>query len=276
MPATGSKSYHPLSLSIRLRADGFSFFVCDLQTSSLIRGEHFRLADSHSLAEQLSQELMRPDYFNRQIDQCFVLLCSLSTRVPLEEFRREEAAELYQFTFANQHDLRQRVAYNILPQLECAELYAIPTEVEEAILQFYPTARFFASRAILMERLLLLEDDQPQNRASLCVCAETDSYSLYSFQDRRLRFANTFPIENTPDALYFILNVWQQLGLDQTRDTLKFLAPQTEEDQRLISALAEYLRNIEVLTPADIFHRVPLAREKQVPLDLMALLLNRI
>ncbi|MBR1665068.1 MAG: DUF3822 family protein, partial [Bacteroidaceae bacterium] len=95
MPATGNKSYHPLSLSIRLRADGFSFFVCDLQTSSLIRGEHFRLTDSVSLAEQLSQELTRPDYFNRQIDQCFVLVCTASTRVPLEEFHREEAAALY-------------------------------------------------------------------------------------------------------------------------------------------------------------------------------------
>ena len=276
MPATGSNSYHPLSLSIRLRADGFSFFVCDLQTSSLIRGEHFLRVDNQPLAEQLSQELMRPDYFNRQIDQCFVLLCTLSTRVPIEEFRREEATELFQLTFANQQNLRQRIAYNILPQLECAELYAIPTDVEEAILQFYPTARFFASRAILMERLLLLEDDQPQNRSCLYVCAETDAYSLYSFYDRRLRFANTFPVANTPDALYFILNVWQHLGLDQQRDTLRFLATQTENDQQLLSALAEYLSNIEVLTPADIFHRVPLAREKQVPLDLMALLLNRI
>ena len=101
MPATGNKSYHPLSLSIRLRADGFSFFVCDLQTSSLIRGEHFLQSDSLSLADQLSRELSRPDYFNRQIDQCFVLVSTPSTRVPLEEFRREDAAALYEFTIAS-------------------------------------------------------------------------------------------------------------------------------------------------------------------------------
>ena len=245
-------------------------------TSSLIRGEHFRLADSLSLAEQLTQELTRPDYFNRQIDQCFVLVCTPSTRVPLEEFHREEAAALYALAFDQGNAAEQRVAYNILPQLESAEIYAIPADVEEAVLQFYPTARFFASRAILMERLLLLEEDQPEQQRRLYVCSETDGYSLYAFDGRRLRYANTFQIASVPDALYFILNVWKQLELDQQKDSLKLLASQDENNEELRQALSEYLLNIEALSPADIFPRVPLAREKQVPVDLMALLLNRI
>lgn len=265
-----------MSLSIRLRADGFSFFVCDLQTSSLIRGEHFRLADSFSMAEQLSKELGRPDYFNRQIDQCFVLVCSPSTRVPLEEFHREEAAAIYGLTFAADEQAKLRVAYNILPQLECAELYAIPQEIEETVLQFYPTARFFASRAILMERLLLLEEDQPKEHARLYLCSESEGFSLFAFDGRRLRFANTFQVTDVPDALYFVLNIWKELGMDALHDTLRLVAPQGERDEQLQTALAEYLLHVEVLKPSDIFPNVPLAREKQVPVDLMALLLNRI
>ena len=276
MPATGNKSYHPLSLSIRLRADGFSFFVCDLQTSSLIRGEHFLQSDNLSLADQLSRELSRPDYFNRQIDQCFVLVSTPSTRVPLEEFRREDATALYEFTFASTGKDFHRVAYNILPQLECAELFAIPTEIEETILQFYPTARFFASRAILMERLMLLEEDQPQDSARLYLCPEPEGFSLFAFDGRRLRFANTFQSAAVPDALYFILNVWKSLGLDALKDRLKIVAHEDGYDEELRIDLAEYLLAIDILTPDDIFSRVPLTREKQVPLDLMALLLNRI
>ena len=276
MPATGNKSYHPLSLSIRLRAGGFSFFVCDLQTSSLIRGEHFLQSDNLSLADQLSRELSRPDYFNRQIDQCFVLVSTSSTRVPLEEFRREDATALYEFTFASTGKDIHRVAYNILPQLECAELFAIPTEIEETILQFYPTARFFSSRAILMERLMLLEEDQPQDSARLYLCPEPEGFSLFAFDGRRLRFANTFQSAAVPDALYFILNVWKSLGLDALKDRLKIVAHEDGYDEELRIDLAEYLLAIDILTPDDIFSRVPLTREKQVPLDLMALLLNRI
>ena len=228
------------------------------------------------MAEQLSQELCRPDYFNRQIDQCFVLICTPSTRVPIEEFHREEAATLYELTFAGQDMSHQRVAYNILPQLESAELYAIPTDVEETILQFYPTARFFASRAILMERLLLLEEDQPRESARLYVCAEAEGYSLYAFEGRRLRFANTFQISSAPDAVYFVLNVWKALALDSQRDCLKIVAPLDERDELLRTTLADYLLHVDTLLATDIFPRVPLAREKQVPVDLMALLLNRI
>ena len=117
MPETGNKPYHPLSLSIRIHADGFSFFVCDPQSSSLVRGEHFRRTESVPLAQQLTQELCRPDYFNRQMDQAYVLLCSPSIHVPLEEFRRDEAAALYNFTMTETNQDAVRVAYTILPQL---------------------------------------------------------------------------------------------------------------------------------------------------------------
>lgn len=278
MPATGSKPYHPLSLSIRIHADGFSFFVCDLQTSSLIRGEHFRRSDACTLAEQLLQELCRPDYFNRQIDQCFVLVCTPSTHVPLEEFHRDEAAALYGLTFAHQDISQLRVAYNILPQLECVELYAVPLDVEEAILQFYPTARFFAAHAVLMERLLRTEDDSASDQSSrrLYVLCETTGYSLFAFADRRLRFANTFDVTNAADALYFVLNVWKHLDYDALNDRLLFIAPQSERDESLRQHLAEYVQHIDDLTPDSLFSRVPLTHEKQVPVDLMALLLNRI
>ena len=276
MPVTGNKPYHPLSLSIRLHADGFSFFVCDLQNSSLIRGEHFRRAEDVSLADQLLHELSRPDYFNRQIDQCFVLLCGPSTHVPLEEFRRDEAAQLYQFTFSGEDVSQLRVAYTILPQLECAELYAVPRDIEEAILQFYPTARFFASRAVLMERLLHHEEDTHQELPSLYVVTEADGYFVCAFQGGHLSFANTFPVTAAPNALYFILKVWQQLHLDALQNHLVLLTDGSERDQELQRSLAEYLLHADVLTPADLFPRVPLAQEKQVPVDLMALLLNRI
>ena len=99
MQETGkNKAYHTLSLSIRLRADGFSFFVCDLQSGSLMRGEHFTLATGETIAERLVTELSRSDYFNRQINQAFVMTDAASTLVPLEEFRREEVSQLYGFS----------------------------------------------------------------------------------------------------------------------------------------------------------------------------------
>ncbi len=274
MPETGNKPYHPLSLSIRIHADGFSFFVCDPQSSSLVRGEHFRCSESVSLAEQLSQELCRPDYFNRQIDQAYVLICSPSTHVPLEEFHRDEAEKLFAFTFSGLDMDHLRVAYTIQPQLESVELYAIPRDIEEVILQFYPTARFFASRAMLMERLLHFNEDAGNSCRRLFLCPEPDGFSLFAFDGNHLQFANIFDAATTANKLYFTLNVWQSLELDALADHLVICS--TEKNDELRQALAEYILNIDMVTDEALFPRTPLSREKQVPTDLKALLLNRL
>ncbi|MCR5779200.1 MAG: DUF3822 family protein [Bacteroidaceae bacterium] len=272
MPATGNKSYHPLSLSIRVYADGFSFFVCDPQTSSLVRGEHFRNAEGVPVAQQMMQELGKPDYFNRQIDQAYVLICSPSTRVPLEGFHRDEAEAIYAFTFAHEDMTRLRVAYTILPQLESVELYAIPRDIEETILQFYPTARFFASRAMLMERFLNYDKDVDSAYRRLYLSPEAGGFTLLAFDNGHLAFANTFAVSSTADALYFVLNVWQTLGLQAMKDHLVLCTA----DDELRKAVAEYLMHVDVLSDIDLFPRVPLTREKEVPADLKALLLNRL
>ena len=274
MPATGNKSYHPLSLSIRIHADGFSFFVCDPQSSSLVRGEHFRRTESIPLAQQLTQELCRPDYFNRQMDQAYVLLCSPSIHVPLEEFRRDEAAALYNFTMTETNQDAVRVAYTILPQLESVELYTIPRDIEDAILQFFPTARFFASRAMLMERLLHYDEDVKDDHNRLYMVPEAHGFSLFTFAQGHLRFANTFDASTTPDILYFVLNTWQTLGFDAKGDHLVICTSTDVTSEK--KALEEYLMHIDVQTDEELFPLVPLAKEKEVPSDLKALLLNRL
>lgn len=276
MPATGNKSYHPLTLSIRIYADGFSFFVCDPQTSNLVRGEHFQLGNE-PMAARLQQELSKSDYNNRQIDQVYVLVCTPSIHVPLEEFHRDEASALYAFALADQDMSRLRVAYTIQPELESVEVYAVARDVEEAILQFFPTARFFASRAMLMERLKRYDDTADSHSRRLFACVSHEGLEIIAFSDGHLHFANTFETSVNADIQYFALNTWQMLGFDAEQDYLVLIVETGDEQaQALQTAFAAYVRHIEALSSSALFSHVPLASETQVPLDLKALLLNRL
>lgn len=275
MPATGNKSYHPLTLSIRIFADGFSFFVCDPQSSNLVRGEHFQLGDE-SLAARLQQELGKSDYNNRQIDQVYVLVCTPSIHVPLEEFHRDEASALYAFALADQDMSRLRVAYTIQPELESVEVYAVARDVEEAVLQFFPTARFFASRAMLMERLKRYDETADSNRR-LFACVSNEGLEVVAFNEGHLHFANTFEAKTNADIQYFTLNVWQMLGFNAEQDHLVLIVETGDEQaQALHTAFASYVRHIDPLPSSALFSRVPLASESEIPLDLKALLLNRL
>lgn len=277
MPATGNKPFTPLSLSIRLRADGFSFFVCDVQTGSLIQGEHFTPAGELTLAEQLRHELSRPEYFNRQIDQAYVLVCTPSTHVPLEAFHRDEATQLFAFTFPQRSSASHRVAYTILPELESVELFAIDSDVEDAILQYYPTARFFASRAMLTERLQRFADDSEADGRQLYCCLNDEGVDVMQFADGRLRYANSFVEHQPANIQYYVLNAWQMLAMNAEVDSLVVVADDSFPDLKALQQGFElYLRNVDMVAPASLFPNVALARERKMPLDLKALLLNRL
>lgn len=246
-----------------------------------MRGEHFTLEQGQTLAQRLIAELSRPDYFNRQINQAYVMTDLPSTLLPLENFRREEAASVYRFAVGDAPQ-DARVSYTIMPHLETVEVFGIQPDVEEAILQFYPTARFFGTQAMLLERLMRHEAetvaDGDTTRRLYCL---PSPLRLYAIADGRIAFANSFDTASVADAVFFTLAVWKQLGLDAQTDTLQLLSsPLTKEGagdglSDLMHELAPYLANIAVLKPKELFANAPLSKEQQLPLPLMALLLNR-
>ena len=282
MPATGNNHYLAFTLSIRLSADGFCFYVCNPQDNSLIRSERFTVSSEEEIAEKLQQELSRKEYFNRNIDQVFVLTCSPSTRVPMELFRREEAQTLYELAFSVPNIEQYHIIYNILPRLEAIELYRIRRDIEDIILQFYPTARFFGTNAMLLERLLHIEEEASPDVRRLYLCMLPEQLSLFHFQNGNLVFANNFPISSINDTLYLILYTWKMLDLNVETDHLvtfanelpsKFIASNLSH---LVKALSDYISHIDSIMSATLFPRIPLAHEKAIPLDLLALLLNRL
>lgn len=282
MPATGNNHHIGLTLSIRLSADGFCFYVCNPQDNSLIRSERFVVKPDESWSERLQQELGRQEYFNRNIDQVFVLTCSPSTRVPVEAFRREEAQALYELAFALPDVAQYHIVYNILPHLEVVELYRIRRDVEDTILQFYPTARFFGTNAMLQERLLHIDEESDQAGRCLYLCLLPEQLSLFHFQDGNLVYANNYPTASISDELYLILYAWKTLGLNAETDRLITFSDEmpsrfiTSRTSRLVKSLSDYIAHIDSITPAVLFPRIPLAHEKALPVDLLALLLNRL
>lgn len=241
-----------------------------------MRGEHFQM-DGEPIAERLQRELGKSDYNNPQIDQVYVLICTPSLHVPLEEFRRDEAAAFYAFALAEQDMSRLRVAYTIQPDLESVEIYAVERDVEEAILQFFPTARFFASRALLMERLKRYDDTADDHSSRLYACVTPEGLEVTAFRDGHLHLANSFETTVNADIEYYTLNVWQTLGLQAEQDHLTLIVETGDtQAQALLSDFSAYVRHVDLLPAASLFSRVPLASEAQVPVDLKALLLNRL
>lgn len=88
------------SLSIRLCADGFSFLVYSLGSGQLLLQESLPCAADETLADALERGLQLPRIAGRHYERVVLYSTSPSTRVPLDEFRREDMLAVYRLTFA--------------------------------------------------------------------------------------------------------------------------------------------------------------------------------
>ena len=68
--------------------------------------------------------------------------------------------------------------------------------------------------------------------------------SVFSFEQHRIHFANTFDAVHAHDALYYIMFVWKQLGFSQEDDVLYLYGTMPHADW-LAARLENYVRKIE-------------------------------
>ena len=121
MLGTGNKQLTVQELSIRIYSDGFSFSTPQSQ-------KDVKAAHGKSLHEALEEAfaanaLVRPDY-----EEVNIYADYPSTRIPLDEFRSEEAQALYRLTLGQDSLTGMKMHYEMLPALEVIEVFAIESD----------------------------------------------------------------------------------------------------------------------------------------------------
>lgn len=234
MLAIGNNRVIEQDLSIRVYSDGFSFSTPQSQKDvTAKKGE--------SLTEALetafkTYSLLRPDY-----DEVNVYADYPSTRIPLDEFRSEEAQALYRLTFGADSLQGKNLHYEMLPALEVIEVFALDADIEKIILQYYPQATIHSYFGQLMNRMLARDKRYQGEERRLYAHSNGRQLFVFCYDKGKLKFANTFEAPEINNQLYFLLYVWKMLEMRQTKDICLLIGKSKE----LEAALKRYLRNIE-------------------------------
>lgn len=109
---------------------------------------------------------------------------------------------------------------------------------------------------------------QSSQRRKLFAYFHDKKVDICAFEQHRIRFANTFDASHAHDALYYILFVWKQLGMNQAEDSLHVIGSMPHE-QWLRGRLATYLSNIYDINPNADLNRSLLAQVEGLPFDMM-------
>lgn len=266
MQGTGNNQSQTYNLSIRLHADGFSFYSYNPATTEPVAMEDYTYHEEESAAETLKKAIAQSAVVQKRNNPAvYGLVTGLSIQVPLECFRKEEAPALYRLTYAQAKT--GKTYYNILPHLEIAQIFTVDHEVERTLNQHFPGIRLYHSHTMILEKMWLLAG---QDRRQLYAYFDKKEVFVFGYQERQLCYANTFPADVAVNAVYFILSVWKDLKMDARKEECVLLGSGSIKDDTA-QLLARYLQNVRNTRASDIYRRSALARDQQLPFDLLAL-----
>ena len=241
MPVTGNKSLLSYSLSIRLCTDGFSFLVHSLGSGQLLLQESVHCEHGETMADVLERGFQLPRVRGRQYERVILYSTSPSTRIPLDEFRREDMLAVYRITFAGVSVRPEDMCFQVLPNLDVVEIFTIPAPVAEALRHYYPSAMIQGLYGTMLCQVAEMQQGSTLPVSFHAIVLE-GGLMVAVLRHGRLHFANVFHAPGNADILYFMLYVWKNLSLDAWHDSCTLYGA----DEDLYNNVCQYLANVDI------------------------------
>ena len=96
---------------------------------------------------------------------------------------------------------------------------------------------------------------------------------IFSYQQNRFKFYNSFSATHMQDTLYYLLYVWNQLGLKQEQDELHIVGDIPEREE-LTEQLRRYIKRAYVINPSGDFNRSPATQIQGLPYDMITMIVK--
>jgi len=242
MLATGNNPLHTYRLSIRVSADGFSFYIYNVLDGKLLQTQHTDSAGATPLQARLEEELRKMRLLGYDFKQVDILADTPCTCVPLEHFKREEMTAVYRLTFPAAKASNTEIHYQILPSLEVVEIFSMPETLKNTVLASFPSAQLSCHEGVLLEEIAASIQEKGGDRQTFHAVIDRHSTLVCSFKAGKLMFAATYSVHEESDQAYIIMAVCKSLGMDAMHDTLRIQGAA----QSLQKQLGRFIKKIEI------------------------------
>lgn len=225
------------NLMIRVHPEGISYVITDendeVVLQQLINVPAGKLKETQFFEHFFEQPELRISDENVSV----VFENSRYQLIPNDLFRQDDFRELFEIEFGK--DDKTKHLFNLLPQWGIHLVY----EVEEPLMDFFD--RKYPEAEVEHHLFRLLKEDINKNSNSAFVNLRKEWIDLFVVKDNALLLANPFETKTHEDICYFVLNAYEQLGLDTEMFTLKILSKKGV-DKNLVELLKQYILKTEV------------------------------
>jgi hypothetical protein len=258
-----------LRLTIRFSRNNMAFTVGDPQENGMLVYEPYEMNMGISVAANLREafkvsELLQSGYKR--------LLAEIDTPVmlmPIDDFGTQDIETLYHHTYHRQGN--EEILSSILPDLNAIAVFAINKDLKLVIDDHFKDIRIQPLMQSVWTHLYRRSYAGP--RRKLYAYFHEKRMEVFSFQQNRFRFSNSYEATNEHDALYYLLYIWKLTGMDVEKDELYIVGDIPYQDW-LIEKVKQHLKFCRVINQEVYFNNSQLAKRTEIPYDMKAIYLE--
>lgn len=269
MQITGNRTQQA-RLTIRVSKNTLSFSVVDREAEHQLIYEPYTVKSGVSIAANLRQAFSESDLLQRGYTKVRVYIDSPILLVPIEEFHEEDLPVLYQHAFTGHNG--DVILHKVQPNLNVVAVFPINKDLKMVVEDNFKDVRFTPIMQPIWN--YLHQRSFTGIHRKLYAYFHDKKVDIFCYEKNRIKFFNSFKADHAKDALYFILYVWKQVGMDQVQDELHVAGDVLDKDWFLYNAKI-YIKKTFLLNPSAEFNRAPITEIKGMPFDLVTLYLSK-
>ena len=255
------------TLSIRISTDGFCFCTYLPQLPESVKYIHYECDRQKSLESNFDtawekHELGKGEYANLQV----IAATNRFTAVPSGSIEKEEYPTIYRSCFPDTAEDAKILSNNLSAQ-NITILFSIPQGLHERLCEIGEV--YYYSPASILSGFITRY--KPQENRYLVANLHNETMLLMGMEEETPTLMNYFCSESIDDRLYYLLCIWNELGLSQEEEPL-LLCGDTAADN-MQTAAKNFIRNIKLINPRELFQPSLLNKLENIPFDLQALIL---
>jgi len=253
-------------LTIRI-GRGTMAMLTQVDDSSGIEYEPYVVKSGVSMAANLREAFKSSDLLLQAPPRVRVSLDSDVLMVPVEIFDEATMEQMHNHAFPrNEQDT---IYYNVLPDLNAVAVFSMNKDLRLVLDDHFKDVRLVSAIQPVWRHLH--QRSFTGIRPKLYAYFHEKRLELFSFQQNRFKFCNSFDASRSKDALFFIFYVWKQLQLNPEFDELHLVGDIPDEEQ-VLEELRQFLQKVYVINPSVEFNQHPVTAISGVPFDLQTLI----
>jgi len=251
-------------LTIRVGRSTMSF--SKLGDDGHVQFEPYVMKSGVSVAANLREAFKTASILLEAPQRVRLVIDSPTLMVPIEMFDEETMETMYRHAFPN--GIHDAVYYNVLPDLNAVAVFSVNKDLKLVVDDHFSVTRIIAAISPVWRHLHQRSFTGPRNK--LYGYFHEKRLEVFSFQQNRFKFCNSFDAQHAQDALYFLLYVWRQLQLDPHYDEMHVVGDLPDADW-FIDELRKYVQKAYLINPKADFNRAQVTEMKAMPYDLQTL-----